>query len=55
MTIERTRELLKDKVANLNDIELLEFINKTELSIDIILQTIVRNKNLRNIKEGFIK
>lgn len=55
MTIERSRELLKEKVAHLTDIELLAFINKTELSIDLIMQTIVKNKSLQNINEGFIK
>jgi len=38
MTIERTRELLKEKVAHLSDSELLEFINKTDKALDAIMQ-----------------
>ena len=38
MTVQRTREILGDKVSQLTDDELLVLIGKTSKSIDVLMQ-----------------
>jgi hypothetical protein len=42
MTIERTRELLGENIANLTDDEVLLLIQRTEKSIDTLFQLAVK-------------
>ena len=42
MTIERTRELLKEKVAYLTDEQVLELIQQTDKSIDALFHLAVK-------------
>jgi len=42
MTIERTRQLLGDKVANLSDDEVLLLIQQTDKSIDALFHLAVK-------------
>ena len=51
MTIERTRELLGEKVAHLSDDKVLLLIQQTEASLDAIFQLSI-NKALAKQKES---
>ena len=42
MTIERTRELLGDKVSDLSDLELLNFIQRTDNALTHIMNLAIQ-------------
>lgn len=54
MTIERTRELLGDKVAHLSDNKVLLLIQQTDASLDVIFKLSVK-KALAKQKKGSIQ
>lgn len=51
MTIQRTRELLKEKVAHLSDDEVLLLIQRTDKSIDSLFKLAVK-KTIDTQKEN---